>query len=322
MHPNELMNPLFVCLACICSSLYVVVVRVSILRRLPTNLVSRTWGRIQDTRLPRWLRKPLLASYVHVFGCDLNDVEERDLRNYETVNAFFMRKLRAGTRPIDEQSDIVSPCDGTFLHCGVVAKTGELEQVKGIRYSLSDFLGEDVRERLSDLAPHSSDHELFHCVIYLSPGDYHHFHAPTELEVTERRHFPGSLISTAPFVVRLIKGLFSFNERVALLGQWTHGFFAYTAVGALNVGSIHLPFDDELKTNAFRRNGNANEKFDRRAYDDEPRVFCRGDYMGGFAQGSTIVLLFTAPSSFEFVPKPGKHVKVGESLGRVESKAG
>ena len=91
---------------------------------------------------------------------------------------------------------------------------------------------------------------------------------------------------------------------------------------------IHSRFDlvflhgQELKTNAFRRNGNANEKFDRRAYDDEPRVFCRGDYMGGFAQGSTIVLLFTAPSSFEFVPKPGKHVKVGESLGRVENKAG
>eukprot|EP00118_Oscarella_pearsei_P013967 m.116572 g.116572 ORF g.116572 m.116572 type:complete len:399 (+) comp37581_c0_seq11:1300-2496(+) len=291
--------------------------KVSVLKCIPTNLFSRTWGRIQDARLPRWLRKPVLGAYVRLFGCDLSDVQEKDLRNYETVNSFFMRKLKTGTRPIDEDSDLVSPCDGTFLHCGVVGEIGELEQIKGIRYSLKEFLGEDVGSQLLEDVK-KSDGELHHCVIYLSPGDYHHFHSPTEMVFTERRHFPGVLISTAPVVVRAVKGLFSYNERVALLGQWSHGFFAYTAVGAYNVGSICLSFDDNLKTNASKRN--KKEKCNKWEFQDNPLQFSRGDYVGGFAQGSTIVLLFMAPSDFSFEPKIGQHLQVGQPLGRVTNK--
>lgn len=115
----------------------------------------------------------------------------------------------------------------------------------------------------------SPDSDLFHVVIYLAPGDYHCFHSPTDWRVELRRHFPGesvftcaamwslrphpdppvcpsslgSLMSVNPGVARWIKELFCLNERVVLTGQWQQGFFSLTAVGATNVGSIRIYFD-------------------------------------------------------------------------------
>lgn len=85
---------------------------------------------------------------------------------------------------------------------------------------------------------------LHHCVIYLAPGDYHRFHSPTDWTVFARRHFPGELFSVNPSVARWLEGLFNFNERVVYYGEWEHGFFSMTAVGATNVGSIRVYMDD------------------------------------------------------------------------------
>lgn len=96
---------------------------------------------------------------------------------------------------------------------------------------------------------------LYHCVIYLAPGDYHRFHSPTEWTVFARRHFPGELFSVNPSVARWLQGLFSFNERVVYYGEWEHGFFSMTAVGATNVGSIRVYMDDvREKKRRFKSN--------------------------------------------------------------------
>jgi phosphatidylserine decarboxylase len=164
----------------------------------------------------------------------------------------------------------VSPCDGRILHFGKVDK-GYLEQVKGVNYSLRAFLGEqtwpknDHHDHLSDLDSNHSEQQLspireenvsleeyeksilynpknclYHCVIYLAPGDYHRFHSPTDWEVFYRRHFPGELFSVNPSVARWLQGLFNLNERVVYYGQWKYGFFSMTPVGATNVGSIRV----------------------------------------------------------------------------------
>ena len=90
---------------------------------------------------------------------------------------------------------------------------------------------------------------LYQCVLYLAPGDYHRFHSPVPWTVRLRRHFPGHLLSVSPALVARIPGLFSINERVAYLGEWQHGFFSMTAVGATNVGSVVVGFDPSLNTN-------------------------------------------------------------------------
>lgn len=193
---------------------------------------------------------------------------------------------------------------------------------------------------------------LYYCVIYLAPGDYHRFHSPVSWVVESRRHFAGELYSVSPFLQRRMPGLFTLNERVVLLGRWRWGFFSYTPVGATNVGSIKINFDRELRTNSLTTDTAADRAAEEAAARGEPysgfaeasytsasRVLSghslkRGEEMGGFQLGSTIVLVFEAPKGvrpsldegyvgsrkggFKWNIEQGKKVKVGEALGAVE----
>ena len=89
-------------------------------------------------------------------------------------------------------------------------------------------------------------------VLYLSPGDYHRFHSPAVMSVNNRRHVPGYLCPVRPSYLEKNKDGLKDNERATLFGQWGQGFFAMTMVGALNVGSIVLNFDQELHTNMLK----------------------------------------------------------------------
>ncbi|RAO66265.1 uncharacterized protein BHQ10_002277 [Talaromyces amestolkiae] len=201
-------------------------------------------------------------------------------------------------------------------------------------------------------APSASNNALFYCVIYLAPGDYHRFHSPISWVVESRRHFAGELYSVSPYLQRTLPGLFVLNERVVLLGRWRWGFFSYIPVGATNVGSIKLNFDAELRTNslttdtaadraaaAAAKRGEAYTGFAEATYYNASRALHghplqRGEEMGGFQLGSTIVLVFEAPmgvrKSFDegwdggreggwtWNIKQGQKIKVGEKLGHIE----
>jgi phosphatidylserine decarboxylase len=130
----------------------------------------------------------------------------------------------------------------------------QIEQVKGVTYCLKSFFGpltwfdhdhKEDQDKDYHLKLHSndpnSDYRLYQCVIYLAPGDYHRFHSPTDWTVKFRRHFSGDLIGVK--FANWIPGLFHINERVVYSGEWKHGFFSMTAVGATNVGTIKIYFD-------------------------------------------------------------------------------
>lgn len=201
-------------------------------------------------------------------------------------------------------------------------------------------------------APSASNNALYYCVIYLAPGDYHRFHSPISWVVESRRHFAGELYSVSPYLQRTLPGLFVLNERVVLLGRWRWGFFSYIPVGATNVGSIKLNFDAELRTNslttdtaadraaaAAAKRGEAYTGFAEATYYNASRALHghplqRGEEMGGFQLGSTIVLVFEAPmgvrKSFDegwdggreggwtWNIEQGQKVKVGEKLGHIK----
>ncbi|KAF9734292.1 hypothetical protein PMIN04_007171 [Paraphaeosphaeria minitans] len=195
---------------------------------------------------------------------------------------------------------------------------------------------------------------LYYCVIYLAPGDYHRFHSPVSWVVESRRHFAGELFSVSPYLQRTLPGLFTLNERVVLLGRWRWGFFSYTPVGATNVGSIKINFDRELRTNSLTTDTAADRAAEEAQARGEPysgfaeatygnasavlggHALKRGEEMGGFQLGSTVVLVFEAPKGvrpsldegylgrkggFKWNIAQGQKVRVGESLGFVEEVA-
>jgi phosphatidylserine decarboxylase len=195
---------------------------------------------------------------------------------------------------------------------------------------------------------------LYYCVIYLAPGDYHRFHSPVPWVVETRRHFAGELFSVSPYLQRTLPGLFTLNERVVLLGRWRWGFFSYTPVGATNVGSIVINFDKELRTNSLTTDTAADRAaeealargehwsgFVEASYEKASPLLGghplqRGEEMGGFQLGSTIVLVFEAPrgrrvtsfdegfsekairGGWQWSIEKGQKIKVGQALGEVQ----
>ena len=195
---------------------------------------------------------------------------------------------------------------------------------------------------------------LYYIVVYLAPGDYHRFHSPVSWVAEKRRHFAGELYSVSPYLQRTLPGLFTLNERVVLLGRWRWGFFSFTPVGATNVGSIKVNFDRELRTNSLTTDTAADLAAEKAAERGEPysgfaeatyggaskilagHALRRGEEMGGFQLGSSIVLVFEAPAGrrksfdeagleggerkggWQWGVQQGQKVKYGEAIGWVE----
>ncbi|KAI9205021.1 phosphatidylserine decarboxylase-domain-containing protein [Polychytrium aggregatum] len=274
---------------------------------LPLRLISRAWGWLNGLTVPMILREPLYGLYSKAFGCHLDEMADPDLKHYDNLGAFFYRELKAGARPIDETSKLVSPADGRVLHFGRVVND-QVEQIKGVTYSLDALLGqrsssaEQTKDEAVSLRPEHDwtkirpGNDLFFCVIYLAPGDYHRFHSPADWIVDTRRHFVGELYSVSPWMVEHLKNLFVLNERITLLGSWSHGFFSMVPVGATNVGSICINYEKGLQTNQF---STPLGTYAERLYEPQ-HVAKKGEELGGFRLGSTVVLVFEAPKQFEF----------------------
>ncbi|KAI0056762.1 phosphatidylserine decarboxylase [Artomyces pyxidatus] len=213
---------------------------------------------------------------------------------------------------------------GERIDASVVEKDKPVQDTVAEHVSVAKEMG--VRTSMDRRRSTSGTHvkpgnALFFTVIYLAPGDYHRFHSPTAWVVEKRRHFQGELFSVSPYVAKRMENLFVLNERVALLGRWRHGFFGMVPVGATNVGSIKINFDQALRTNVRGRPpppGTYTEAVYSAAspiLNGQPLQ--PAQEMGGFCLGSTIVLVFEAPKSFEFAVHAGQKVKVGERLGNL-----
>lgn len=310
---------------------------VTLIKMLPLRTSSRWWGWINSLKLPVPLRSPVINWFANTYNCNIEEALVDDVTQYQNLGEFFRRSLKPGVRPIYEGKCVVSPVDGTVLHFGKV-QNGQIEQVKGITYSLSTFLGSNFwkssAKKENKMVPNddktyqklllcnSEETDLYHCIIYLSPGDYHRFHSPADWCVNYRQHFPGELLSVRPGFVNWIAGLFNINERVVYTGTWHHGFFSMVAVGATNVGSIRVYFDKDLVTNERiqRKDDSKNHSFES-SNNIVGIQLKKGDAFGEFNLGSTIVLIFEGPKNLNFTVKAGHKIKYGEPLTLVEDKS-
>lgn len=197
---------------------------------------------------------------------------------------------------------------------------------QGVSFSLKKFFGRElwVNNRIvadgdngecvhSSLLKNSMKNDLFHVSIYLAPGDYHRFHSPSDWSISFRRHFPGELLSVNPSIASWISDLFVLNERVCYFGTYKNGFFSMTAIGATNVGSIIVPFDESLKTNERARK----QTFLDQTFEETVIIKKKGEDFGEFNLGSTIVLIFEAPKDSCLCVEAGQKVKVGQPILRI-----
>lgn len=229
------------------------------LRFAPTRFVSRMTGRLCNTPLPPYLRVYLYKAFGYMYGVNFDEID-KPLNSFRTFNKFFTRELVGGARPITDPQNIYtlcSPCDGKILSWGDVDSTNStIDCVKGNDYRLDEFLfGYQQENSAVDAMIKSAvgrSNKTMFCVVYLAPGDYHRYHSPASFTATYRRHIAGYLEPVDPRYLKNHRDVFKSNERVNVLGDWAHGFFAMSFVGATNVGSIKLHFDETLQSNVAK----------------------------------------------------------------------
>lgn len=272
------------------------------LRILPRKRLSRALGRMASAGVPAPILQRAIDLYVKAYRVDLSECDVPEA-GWGTFNEFFTRPLRAGCRPVDPDGEaLVSPADGVVEDCGPIDARASF-RVKGRSYDVGELLG-DAR----DAARFEGGR---FAIVYLSPRDYHRVHAPVEGPVRAVRHVGGTLFPVNKIGLQHVPGLFAKNERVAVFQESpVHGEVATVLVGAIVVGSITLRFDPALRTNDGPPRGTVRYLPGR-----EP-VLARGEELGAFRLGSTVIVLTTPGSGAELAVEPGTIVRTGEAIAR------
>lgn len=264
-----------------------------------SNVFSRMFGILAGIKFYKPIQIFINRFYVRLFKIDLSEFD--NVESYETLNALFTRPLRS-KRNIDSKCyNLVSPCDSLIIESGRVENNKAL-QIKGKSYDVPTLLGDNTQ----DFSHNKTNLSFIN--LYLSPKDYHHYHAPCDVEILESRYFSGALLPVN--IPSLLKNndLYNLNERVVLKMRllFNNNIAYYVAVGALNVGKMNFLFDSKIKTNANIGNF-------VRVY-DTPIKLKAGEEIGYFEMGSTIVLIAKA----NFNLKANDVVKMGQEIGTMQ----
>lgn len=278
--------------------------KLTALRLLPKNMVSRAVGALAEIPLPEAARGPVNSSFAKIAGVNLSEAEQGP-EAYPSVNAFFTRRLKEGARSVPRRLDteLVSPADGRLSTFGKITHE-TLVQAKGRHYRLVDLLDSG-----RDAHPFSNGHWA---TVYLSPRDYHRVHSPVNGQATKVSYIPGHLFPVNPLAVANVDQLFAVNERlVTLIDQPAMGDVGVVMVGATCVGKMSLAFHDLTTNGRFRRR----EEIDL----GEGIAMKAGSELGMFNLGSTVVLLIGS-EGFRFRKDltQGMSLKVGDLLGSVQ----
>jgi phosphatidylserine decarboxylase len=265
--------------------------------RIPRRLLTRFMGWF--SRIEQPLVRDLSIGLWRFFSdLDLTEAKKADFRS---MHECFTRQLKHGARPVEaDPSILVSPCDAIVGAGGAIAGT-ELFQVKGFPYMLQDLLGRPSLD---------GDH-VNGCFVTLrlTSSMYHRFHAPHDCRVEQVTYISGDTWNVNPIALKRIEKLFCKNERAVLRTRLTAGGHVVTLVpvAAILVASIRLHFLDVL-LNLKYRGPNVISC-------DAP--FEKGQEMGWFEHGSTIIVL--APNGFSLCDnaREGSIIRMGQPLMRL-----
>ncbi len=265
---------------------------------LPQHALSRLLGCVAEARAP-WLKNQLIKQFMRHYPIEMHEAIEPNPYHYLTFNDFFTRQLRPDCRPIAADSHaIVSPVDGAVAMAGKI-EHNQLLQAKGAYFDLAKLCGNDEA-----IAPLFVD-GLF-STLYLAPHNYHRIHMPLTGKLIRTTYVPGRLFSVNATTTALVPQLYARNERLICLFETAAGKMAVILVGAMIVGSMQTVWMQapiraaEIQTEAFT---------------DGP-VLAKGEEMGLFKLGSTVILLFQSQQArWDEGLAAGNAVQYGQQIG-------
>ena len=266
---------------------------------LPHHHIS--WLMLKLSRIQNKIAKNfIIRSYTNLIPVNMSEAVEEDKYAYASLNAFFTRELKSECRPFDEDPNSwLCPVDGAISQAMPI-QNGRIFQAKGLDYSLLELVGgdEDIAQQFT--------HGHF-STIYLSPSDYHRIHMPTAGSLKKMLYIPGRLFSVADHTVNAIPRLFTRNERCACYFETESGPMALILVGAINVSAIETVWHGIVTSDG--------EKITPFDYEENAIELKRGEEMGRFNLGSTVIVLTTDKFNFDMAITAKATVKLGQRLG-------
>lgn len=269
---------------------------------LPTRWLSTAVFHLTQIEAP-WFKNALIRLFLKGFTIDLSEAEYERIANYRSFNHFFTRALKPGARPLPSDPQVfVSPVDGTVSQFGDI-RDGRLIQAKGRDYSLLELLGGEPT--LADKFARGR-----FCTIYLAPYNYHRIHMPITGRLSHWSYVPGRLFSVNSATARALPNLFTRNERVNAIFDTDAGPVGLAMIGALFVGSMETVWAGRITPPHLRDEPHHYQPM-------ESVTLGRGDEMGRFNMGSTVILLLPENGlDWEPTLQPGQAIRMGQALGR------
>ncbi len=259
---------------------------------MPKHAISRLVGKFAAAEAG-WLTTKAIKAFINAYGINMAEAKLKNAEDFATFNDFFTRELAEGARTIDQDKmTLCYPVDGAISQQGDIV-AGQLIQAKGFNYSLTSLLGGDEKTA----APFQGG--KFSC-IYLAPKDYHRIHMPMAATLREMIYVPGDLFSVNPLTANNVPDLFARNERVVAIFDTEFGQLAMVLVGATIVASIETTWAGTVTPPA----GKDIFRWSYPATGVDAIHFKKGDEMGRFKLGSTVVSTFS-PNMIEFNENAG-----------------
>lgn len=276
---------------------------------MPKHAISRLVGKLAAAKMG-WLTTKCISMFIKAYDINMSEAKLKKATDFDTFNNFFTRELEEGARPIDsDEHSLCYPVDGAISQQGDIVD-GQLIQAKGFNYSLTSLLGGDEETA----APFQGG--KFSC-IYLAPKDYHRIHMPMAATLREMIYVPGELFSVNPLTAQNVPDLFARNERVVAIFDTEFGELAMVLVGATIVASIETTWAGTITPPA----GKDIFRWHYPASGEEAIMFEKGDEMGRFKLGSTVVSAFAPSMLSDFAPDagPGTVTRLGKPYASINS---
>jgi phosphatidylserine decarboxylase len=271
---------------------------------MPKQALTVLAGKFANARLGG-LTTAVIRRFVARYNVNMAEAANPDIASYPSFNEFFTRPLREGTRPLAD-ADFICPVDGAISQFGAI-DLHSIYQAKNHNYTTTALVGGDA-----DLAAKFA-HGSF-ATLYLSPRDYHRIHMPCAGRLRRMIYVPGELFSVNPVTARGLPGLFARNERVVCVfdgdfGNGISGPFVMVLVGATIVGSMATVWHGVVNPPRSRT-------VREWRYDDKEITLKKGEEMGRFLLGSTVVMLLPH-NTLNFNPEwsPARAICLGEAMG-------